>query len=400
MASIRIRFIASKISGIEGEIYYQVTHKRKMCKLYSGYKVFFEEWDKSKCMAIETVVSDRYSYLTLINEKINSDIELFKRIISKLSIERVGFTVYDIINEYNRHKSQQSFFNFMKSVIKKLKELGRQRTSETYTSALNSFMRFRNNMDLLIDEFDSDLMEKYEAYLSHIGLIPNTTSFYMRILRAVYNRAIEKGLTSNRQPFRHVYTGIDKTVKRAIDIRTIRKIKEIELTELSKIDFARDMFMLSFYFRGMSFVDMSYLRKSDLAYGQLTYRRRKTGQRLSIKWTKEMQQILDKYKKNETEYLLPIITSTTANPHNQYREKQYLVNKGLKSVAEKIGLKMSLTMYCSRHSWASVAKSKGIPISVISDGLGHDSESTTKIYLSTLDTSAVDKANALIIKLL
>ena len=96
---------------------------------------------------------------------------------------------------------------------------------------------------------------------------------------------------------------------------------------------------------------------------------------------------------------MPIITSPKSSARNQYRSKQYLVNHWLKKVAEKIGLKMTLTMYCSRHSWASIAKAKGIPLGVISDGLGHDNEHTTQIYLSTLDTNAVDKANALIMKL-
>ena len=55
-------------------------------------------------------------------------------------------------------------------------------------------------------------------------------------------------------------------------------------------------------------------------------------------------------------------------------------------------------MYVARHSWASVAKSKNIPLSVISEGMGHDSENTTLIYLTTLDTAIVDRANRLILK--
>lgn len=56
--------------------------------------------------------------------------------------------------------------------------------------------------------------------------------------------------------------------------------------------------------------------------------------------------------------------------------------------------------YISRHTWASIAKSKNIPISVISEAMGHDSESTTRIYLASLDTSVIDNANKLIIGLL
>lgn len=59
-----------------------------------------------------------------------------------------------------------------------------------------------------------------------------------------------------------------------------------------------------------------------------------------------------------------------------------------------VQLPIPLTMYVARHSWASIAKQKQISISVISGALGHDSEKTTLIYLSTLDTFAVDNANS------
>lgn len=55
-------------------------------------------------------------------------------------------------------------------------------------------------------------------------------------------------------------------------------------------------------------------------------------------------------------------------------------------------------MYVARHTWASVARSKHIPISVISEGMGHDSEVTTQIYLASLDHSVVDRANAMILR--
>ena len=118
----------------------------------------------------------------------------------------------------------------------------------------------------------------YEAWLHGKGITKNSSSFYMRILRAVYNRAVEKELTSNRNPFKHVYTGVDKTVKRAIPLKAIKKIKNLDLSLHPALDFARDMFLFSFYTRGMSFIDMAYLKKKDLQNGILSYRRHKTGQ--------------------------------------------------------------------------------------------------------------------------
>lgn len=156
--------------------------------------------------------------------------------------------------------------------------------------------------------------------------------------------------------------------------------------------------MLSFYLRGMSFIDMAFLKKTDFKNGYITYRRRKTGQKFVIEWTKEMEAIRDKYPDNTSEYLLPIIKSATANERSAYRNVGYAINQNLKKIAAKVGIKIPLTLYVARHSWVSVAKTKGIPLSVISEGMGHDSEATTQIYLASLDTSAIDKANSIIRK--
>ena len=158
------------------------------------------------------------------------------------------------------------------------------------------------------------------------------------------------------------------------------------------------MFLMSFFLRGMSFVDMAFLKKTDLKNGYIIYRRRKTGQSLVIAWTKEMQVLLDKYPENSTEYLLPIIRNPDVNERSTYRNVGYNINHNLKKIAVIVGVSIPLTLYVARHSWASAAKAKGIPLSVISEGMGHDSEATTRIYLSSLDTSVVDRANSLILK--
>ena len=180
----------------------------------------------------------------------------------------------------------------------------------------------------------------------------------------------------------------------------IKKIKALDLSLNASLDFARDMFLMSFFLRGMSFIDMAFLKKTDLKNGYVTYRRRKTGQQLIIEWTKEMQMILDKYPENESEYLLPIIRNPGTNERCTYRNVGYNINHNLKTIAGMVGVTIPLTLYVARHSWASAAKAKGIPLSVISEGMGHDSEATTQIYLASLDTSIVDKANSLILKCL
>lgn len=308
------------------------------------------------------------------------------------------YTADDVIDEFNRYANEYSLFNFMEDIIIKLKQNGKVRTSETYTAALNSFKKFRKDEDIMLDCLTSQIMEAYEAWHQSRGVAPNTISFYTRILRAVYNRAVEEDVVENRNPFRHVYTGVDKTVKRALPLPVIKKIKALDLSLAPALDYARDMFMMSFMLRGMSFIDMAYLRKTDLSNGYVIYRRRKTGQQLTIEWTKDMQLILDKYPENASDYLLPIIRNPGTNERCAYRNVGYNINHNLKKIAKKIGVSIPLTLYVARHSWASAAKAKGIPISVISEGMGHDSETTTQIYLASLDASVVDKANSLILK--
>ena len=241
-------------------------------------------------------------------------------------------------------------------------------------------------------------MVEYEIFLHTNNVCPNTSSYYMRGLRAIYNRAVEKELVMQYNPFKHVYTGIDKTAKRAVPLKTIRQIRELDLRLSPSMDFARDIFMFSFYTRGMSFIDMAYLRKKDLQNGILSYRRQKTGQLLFIKWERPMREIVDKYDTGGSPYLLPIIKNVDTDERRQYKNAAHQVNNKLKKLGEKLGLTIPLTSYVARHAWASIAKSKNVPLATISEAMGHDSEKTTRIYLASLDTSAVDKANSQILK--
>ena len=397
MTSIKVKFRPSTVDGKEGGLYFQIIHNRVVRQLNTDYKVFAEEWDaESESIVIN---GNRSNFLLGIQERLSWDLARLEKVVRTLETERRRFTADDLITVFHKYTKDSSLFTFMHGVIAQLKQLGKVRTSETYTATLKSFMAFRENQDVPLDGISSDLMLLYEAHLKARDVRMNTISFYMRNLRAVYNRAVEKGLTPQNNPFRHVYTGVDKTVKRATPIKTIKELKELDLSLKPSLDFARDMFMFSFYTRGMSFVDMAYLKKSDLQNGILTYRRRKTGQQLSIKWEKCMEDIVSKYPQSQTDYLLPIIKEK-GNERRQYDNALHLVNYHLKGLSDILKLQRPLTMYVARHSWASAAKAKNIPLSVISEGMGHDSEATTQIYLASLETSVVDNANKKILGLL
>ena len=390
------------MEGREGALYYQVIHNRVVRQISTGYKLFASEWDQRSEAVIpcqHPAGMERDNYLLSVGERIRRDKIRLEKAIRTLS-QSGPFTADDIVIRFHDSGQEPSFNDYIRQQIVRLKRLGKIRTSETYTAALKSFSSFMKGSDILFGELSSDLLMEYEAYLKNRGNSPNTISFYMRILKAVYNRAVENGLTGQRNLFKSVYTGVEKTLKRAIHLNDIRRIKRLDLSLKPHLDFARDMFLFCFYTRGMSFVDMAYLKKGDIANGILTYRRKKTGQQLFIRWEKCMQEIIDKYPVNETEFLLPVITERDKEYRKQYTNALHRVNTLLKKIGEMLDLPIPLTMYVARHSWASIAKNHNVPVSVISEGMGHDSENTTQIYLASLDTAVVDKANKKILDLL
>ena len=297
-----------------------------------------------------------------------------------------------------RVKGKPTFIQFMDEVIASLGKEGRWRTMETYTSAKNSFAAFLGNKKCATTEIDCQLIKAYEAWLKDRGLRMNTISFYMRILRAVYNRAVDRRKTTDKRPFRHVYTGVAKTSKRAVTAEVLKQLLLYEATATKKQQFAINMFFFSFYARGMSFVDMAFLQKSNLDKESITYRRRKTGQWLHVRCEPCLHAIIERYQRPFSRYVLPIITDPEANPIKQYRQCQHRVNRLLKTIGKNIGVPFPLTTYVARHSWATIARNLDIPLNVISQSMGHTNERTTRIYLDSINSDIIDSANHNIIK--
>jgi integrase len=238
------------------------------------------------------------------------------------------------------------------------------------------------------------------VYLRNEGKCPNTTSFYLRNLRSLFNKARKAKLILQEQDcsFEEVYTGIDKTVKRAVKKEVITKLAELKLLKNKGLRLSQQLFMFSFYTRGMSFIDMAFLKKTDLKDGIIRYRRKKTGQWLEIKATSEIMKIINLYKEEtrDSKYLLPILKSGKSQ-RLTYESALRSHNNHLKRISEMLNLEIPLTSYVARHSWATIAKDKNIPLSVISESLGHDSQQTTQIYLASFDHALLHEANRKVI---
>lgn len=301
-------------------------------------------------------------------------------------------------------KTEAYFFAYCRGLVEMLKEIEKVSLARGYKYAINRFWRFCKCEDIRFEDIDQQLMMRYESHLLDSGICRNSTSFYMRNLRAMYNRAVDDGLCVDKNPFKRVYKGVDDTRKRAISIDYIKAIKR--LTGLTKNeDFARDIFLFSFSMRGMSFVDIAHLKKENTNNGIITYRRRKTKQLLRIKCEDTIRDIIAKYADEceNSSYVFPILQDSLRSEEDKDRRclsALHTVNSNLDKIGCKIRLQQKLTTYVARHSWASVANNMGISIGTISQAMGHTSEKTTRIYLASVDTSKVDKANHKILSML
>jgi site-specific recombinase XerD len=396
MTSVRIKFRKSAIRDKEGVLYFQIIHKRKAKLITTRFHLFSHEWDaRSSTARIDNANSERGMYLQNMEESLNIETRQIYDLISMLE-KRNDYTVKELAEYYIHHSFNGNFFPFIKYLIKKRRAENHTKTATLYETAQRSFARFRHGEDIRIDKLDHMLMQQYETYLRNNKLCINSISCYMRALRAIYNQAVQKGLTMSKNPFKDVYTGIDKTSKRAVREDIIMKLKGLNLSGHTSLQLTRDLFLFSFYTRGMSFIDMANLKQSNLKNGYIVYARSKTKQVLTVRIENCIEEILERYQHvTINDYALPVY-----NRKNQdYNSHLRTYNKRLKRISGMLDLEKPLSSYVARHSWATIALRKGISVQVISEGMGHENEKTTRIYLASLDQSVVDNANAQIIAL-
>ncbi len=297
-------------------------------------------------------------------------------------------------------EKRTSMVSFFRKQIERCKEGKHLGTARNYERTLHSLQRFLQGKDIAFSMINGRFVEMYEQWLAAQGLSRNSSSFYIRNIRAVYNKAVKQGLTCQGNPFENVYTGIDRTRKRAVNEEVILRLLQLNLERSKALSLTRDIFVFSYCTRGMAFVDIAFLKKDDITKGFISYVRRKTGKRLSIRIEPCMKSIIERYAEHcaDSPYIFPIIkASDNEKAYQQYRIALNYHNRKLKRLGQRIGESISLSSYTARHTWATTARKHNVPMAVISEGMGHTNERTTQIYLASLDNSVIDEANRLII---
>lgn len=394
MTSIKLKFRASTVEGRPGTLYYQLYRHRTTKRINTRMRIRPEQWNsEEERLAPE---KDNLGILLHYQQIINRDLGILRNIIDRLEAFRQEYSLDDIIEQYCSRHSEISSLKYIRDDIQDLILNGKLGTARNRRRALSSFCSYLKGSDIPLSDWDRNLISGYAKWLEKKSLARNTVSFYMRNLRTVYNKAVKDGLVPQGNPFSNVYTGTDRTSKRAVDESVMLRLKELDLSCAPALELARDMFLFSYCTRGMAFIDMVFLRREDIRGGSIVYRRRKTGQKLRIRIETCIGDILKKYgrKRQDSPYVFPVIRSQDVRAaYSEYQTALGYYNRKLKRLSSLLNLDTPLSSHVARHSWATAARNRNTPIAVISSGMGHTSERTTRIYLAALDESLIDSAN-------
>ena len=251
---------------------------------------------------------------------------------------------------------------FMKQVAMGLQMEGNFGTAHVYRSSLNAIIAYCGKEDFTFHEVSPEWLKGFEVHLRSRGCSWNTVSTYLRTFRAVYNRAVDlRKAPYVPHLFRSVYTGTRADHKHALGEEDIKKV----FARLSQafvgspsLRKAQELFILMFLLRGLPFVDLAYLRKSDLRDNVITYRRRKTGRTLSVTLTAEAMILVKRYMNRDSSspYLFSLLKSREGTPE-AYREYQLALrtfNRQLMLLGELLGLGDRLSSYTAKHHTISI----------------------------------------------
>lgn len=294
----------------------------------------------------------------------------------------------------------------MKKVAGELHENGNFGTAHIYRSSMNAVIAFNGGGELSFRKVTPAFLKGYETFLRGRGCSWNTVSTYMRTLRAVYNRAVDRRIAPYvPHQFRHVYTGTRADRKRALEKEDMRRLLTehsiLSNQENKDLQQTRAFFLLMFLFRGMPFVDLAYLKKHDIEGNVITYRRRKTGKLLTVtvlpEAAKLMKQVMN--MDSSSPYLFSLIRSGEGM-EAAYKEYQLALrsfNYQLMFLKQMLGLTSNLSSYTARHTWATMAYYCEIHPGIISEAMGHSSITVTETYLKPFKNKKIDEANIRII---
>lgn len=399
--TIKVLLYTSKVlKNGESPIMLRVIKDRKSKYISVGFSCHIDLWDTKENLPKKKHPLYKEIVVLIDNKRLEAG-----KLLLDLESENKNLSAFEIQSKLKKEKSNNSsVLDYFESVIKRLIATGQIKNADVYRDTKRNLSYFLENRKIQFSEIDIQFLNKFEEHLKNKGKGGNTIFIYMRTFRALINKAIKENVCSEKYyAFKNFslakYTKI-KTAKRAIPKVDIEKIKNLDLSEHQNLIDAKNIFLFSFYCRGINFIDIALLKWSNIYQNTLNYTREKTKERFNLELLLPAIEILEYYKEytftNKDSYVFPILNENHKTPQSIYNRRQKMngkINKDLKDIAIKAEIDADLTTYVARHSFATIMKKSGISTTIISQALGHDSEKTTQIYLESFENNILDEAS-------
>lgn len=303
---------------------------------------------------------------------------------------------------------QKTLLEMLQTVVYELRENKQWGTAHVYQSTYNSFTLYNNGKDVALADLTPALLKDYELFLRDRQCTWNTVATYMKVIKATYNRAVDRGyVTLVPRLFKQVTTGVFAERKKALAEEEMADLMNCAEKQADNSPMppscrqALDYFLLMFLLCGIPFVDLAYLRKTDLQGDRLRYRRRKTGRQLIVRLTPEARALLVQLadKRKHSPYLFPFLASPegTEAAYHEYQCALRRFNHRLAALAALRKESRPLTTYVARHTWATMAYYCEVHPGIISEAMGHSSIAITETYLKPFRSEKIDEANRRVI---
>lgn len=380
----------------------RIIKDQKVKYISTGFSSSVQNWDKKESLPKKS--HPHYKELKVLIRKKTLEAEKF---VYDLENDNKNLSAHEIKAKLKKQKvNNPHMYQYFDKVIDRLIQAGQIKTSEVYKDTKRNLTYFTGSKDIHFSDIDVSFLNQFEEYLKAKGKGSNTIFIYLRTLRAILNKAIKEDFCADKYyPFKKFSLGKYariKTEKRAISKDDINKIIALQ-PKTANNTLARNIFLFSYYCRGMNFTDIAFLKWKDIVDNRLIYTRRKTNEKFNIQLLEPAVKILDFYKsigQSKNDYVFPLLSTDHKTPQTIFNRKVKMlreINKNLKAVGKLAGIKSELTTYVARHSYATILKKSGVSTSLISEALGHDCEKTTQIYLDSFGNSTLDEVSKVIL---
>lgn len=335
--------------------------------------------------------------------KIKFDFEKFEQQLYSVFKETVVSNFAQTPNSDSCQIASILLFDYYSIQISVLEDQQRTGLAGLFKENQSVLRKFRP--DALLTDVNFRFLETFEYWLRNVRNNKDTSiSVKMRNLQRVMNLAIDDNLIQKTDyPFGEKKYSINKrldhtTKKIAITTDKIGKLKMLDLKPRSSLYFAQQIFLFSYYARGINFIDITFLKWPDIIDSTITYTRRKTRGKFSIPVHSHLANILDYFRANYDipgNYVFPILNDaihlTSKQKYTRKKTALKAVNDNLKKLAKLIGEPtLKLTTNVGRHSYATGLKYAGVKTSYITEALGHSTEFQTQTYLADFEHGEIE----------